>query len=258
MTGPTLGEARRDDTGPPSTALAPNLVGGSAVRPTALSTWLTGAVFFCAFVSRAAWYHRAPMHPDETTVLWMALDAVRDLHLPDHGLISSLHVFQPPGLVWVTLPFVALGGGRPEVVIVGFALLNAAAIAFLVATVARRWGLLYGSALGAFLVVGPDAFYSAWVWHPSLYTAAVALMLAAGIRLRDGSRWWASVLVAIPGLYGLVHYSGMSCSVQRSCLCCCRAGRGRPFSCPHPALWRYFSVRGFHSSLSRSTVRGGI
>ena len=146
-----------------------------------------------------------PFHPDESTVLWMALDAVRDLHLPDHGLVSSFHVFQPPGLVWVTLPFVALGGGRPAVVIVAFAILNAAAIAFLVYTVASRWGLR--AALGAFLIIGPDA-YSAWVWHPSLYTAAVALMLAAGIRLRDGSVWWAAALIAIPGLYALIHYSG--------------------------------------------------
>jgi hypothetical protein len=94
------------------------------------------------------------------------------------------------------------------VVIVAFAILNAAAIAFLVHTVARGWGLLYAATLGAFLIIGPDAFYSAWVWHPSLYTAAVALMLAAGIRLRDGSVWWATTLVAIPGLYALIHYSG--------------------------------------------------
>jgi hypothetical protein len=39
---------------------------------------------------------------------------------------------------------VALGGGRPEVVIVGFALLNALAIGALAATAARFWGLLYG------------------------------------------------------------------------------------------------------------------
>jgi hypothetical protein len=36
---------------------------------------------------------------------------------------------------------VAVGGGRPEPVIVGFAMLNAAAIALLVATVARACGL---------------------------------------------------------------------------------------------------------------------
>jgi hypothetical protein len=56
--------------------------------------------------------------------------------------------------------------------------------------------------------VGPDAFYSASVWHPSLYTGAMALMMTAGIRLRRGSAWWALVLVVVPGLYALIHYSG--------------------------------------------------
>jgi 4-amino-4-deoxy-L-arabinose transferase-like glycosyltransferase len=174
-----------------------------------LSTWLTGAVFLGAFLSRSVWLPDAPFHPDESTVLWMALDAVRHPQLPDHGLISSYDAYQPPGLVWVTMPFVALGGGRPEVVIVGFALLNAAAIAFLVATVARFWGLVYAAVLGSFLVVGPDAFFSAWVWHPSLYTGAMALILTAGIRLRHGSAWWAVLLAAVPGLYALIHYSGL-------------------------------------------------
>lgn len=113
------------------------------------------------------------------------------------------------GLVWVTMPFVAVGGGRPELVIVGFAMLNAAAIALLVATVARAWGLLYAAVLGLFLIVGPDAWFSALVWHPSLYTAAMCLVLTAGIRLPIESRWWAAVLVAVPGLYALVHYSGV-------------------------------------------------
>jgi hypothetical protein len=176
-------------------------------RPDA-ATWLAGAVFVGALVSRSVWLRDAFFHPDASTVLWMALDAVRDPQLPDHGLISSNHVFQPPGLVWATMPLVALGDGRPEVVIVGFALLNAAAAALLVATVGRLWGLVYAAVLGSFLVVGPDAFFSAWVWHPSLYTAAVALLLTAGIRLRAGSVWWAALLVAVPGLYTLVHYSG--------------------------------------------------
>jgi hypothetical protein len=89
-------------------------------------------------------------------------------------------------------------------------MLNAAAIALLVGTVARACGLLCAVVLGAFLVVGPDAFYSANVWHPSLYTAAMAFVLTAGIRLRTGgSHWWAAVLVAVPGLYALVHYSGV-------------------------------------------------
>ena len=171
--------------------------------------WVTGAVVVAAYLSRSVWMSDAGFHPDESTVLWMALDAVRDTQIPDHGLISTYHVFQPPGLVWVTMPFVAVGGGRPEFVIVGFAMLNAAGIGLLVATVARAWGLLCAVALGSFLIVGPDAFYSANVWHPSLYTAAMALFLTAGIRLRTGSRWWAAVLVAVPGLYALIHYSGL-------------------------------------------------
>jgi 4-amino-4-deoxy-L-arabinose transferase-like glycosyltransferase len=179
------------------------------VRRWALSTWITGAAFLGAFLSRSVWLPHAQFHPDESTVLWMALDAVRHAQIPDHGLVSSYNAYQPPGLVWVTMPFVALGGGRPEIVIVAFALVNAAAIAFLVATVARFWGLVYALALGSFLVVGPDAFYSALVWHPSLYTGAIALILTAGVRLRHGSAWWAVLLAAVPGLYALIHYSGL-------------------------------------------------
>jgi 4-amino-4-deoxy-L-arabinose transferase-like glycosyltransferase len=171
--------------------------------------WLGAAAFVAAFVTRSAWWWRAPFHPDESTVLWMALDAVRHPHVPDHGLVSSYHVFQPPGLVWLTTPFVALGGGRPEYVIVAFGLLNAAAIGLLVATVAKEWGYPYAVSLGCFLAVGPDAFLSAWVWHPSLYTAAMALLLTAGIRLRGGSIWWALPLGALPVLYALIHYSGL-------------------------------------------------
>src|SRR5262249_47517530 len=156
------------------------------------------------------WFPDARFHPDESMVLWMALDAVRNVQIPDHGLVSSYTVFQPPGFVLLTLPFVALGGGRPEVVIVAIALLNAAAIALLVATVARFWGLVYAAALGSFLVVGPDVFVSTWVWHPSLYTAATALLLTAGIQVRRGSAWWAIVFVAVPGLYASIHYSGFA------------------------------------------------
>lgn len=170
---------------------------------------ITGAILVGAFLSRSVWVSDAAFHPDESTALWIALEAVRDPQIPDHGLISSYHVYQPPGLVWVTMPFVAAGGGRPELVIVGFAMLNAVAIALLVATVARAFGLLYAAVLGALLLVGPDAFLSASVWHPSLYTAATCLLLTAGIRLRTGSCWWAAVLVAVPGCYALVHYSGV-------------------------------------------------
>ena len=108
------------------------------------------------------------------------------------------------------MPFVAIGGGRPEPVIVGFAMLNAAAAGLLVATVGRACSLVCAAVLGVFLVVGPDAFYSANVWHPSLYTAAMCLVLTAGIRLRTDSRWWAAMLVSVPGLYALVHYSGVA------------------------------------------------
>ena len=134
---------------------------------------------------------------------------MRDTVIPDHGLISSYGVYQPPGLVWVTMPFVAVGGGRPELVIVGFAMLNAAAVALLVATVARAWGVLYAAVLGLFLIVGPDVWFSAVVWHSSLYWAAMCLVLTAGIRLPIGSRWWSAVLVALPGLYALILYSGV-------------------------------------------------
>jgi len=170
---------------------------------------ISGTVFVVAFLSRSVWLSLADFHPDESTVLWMALDAVRDPQIPDHGLISTYHVYQPPGLVWVTMPFVAIGGGRPEPVIVGFAMLNAASITLLVATYARLCGLVCAVVLGTFLVVGPDAFYSALVWHPSLYTAATCLVLAAGVRLGKGSRWWATVLTAVPGTYTLIHYSGV-------------------------------------------------
>jgi len=167
------------------------------------------AVFVAALLSRVVWWSRAPFHPDESTILWMALEAVRAGALPDHGLVSSYQAFQPPGLVWVTMPLVALGGGRPEIVILGFGVLNAASLAFFVATAARAWGLSVMVTTAAFAVVGPDAFMSAWIWHPSLYTAATALLLAAGIRVRSGSAWWALVVVAVPGLYALIHYSGL-------------------------------------------------
>ncbi len=138
----------------------------------------------------------------------MALNAVRHPSVPDYGLVSSFHAFQPPGLVWVVMPFVALGGGRPEFVIVAFGLLNASAFAFFIATALRAWGFRVAAVTAVFLVVGPDAFNSAILWHISLYTGAMALLLAAGIRLRSGSRWWALVITAIPGLYALIHYSG--------------------------------------------------
>ena len=169
---------------------------------------LAAAVFIASLATRTIWWSHAYFHPDESTALWMALDAVRHPVLPDHGLVSHYQAFQPPGLVWITAPFVAIGGGRPEVVIVGFGVLNAAAIAFLAHTVARAWGVVQAVVMSAFLTVGPDAPMSMWIWHPSLFTGTVSLLIAAGIRLRSGSRWWAGVIVAIPGLYALIHYSG--------------------------------------------------
>lgn len=202
------------------------------------SGWLVGVVVLCAALSRAVWLPGVPFHPDESTALWMALDAVRHLEIPDHGLVSSYHVYQPPGLVWTTMPFVALGGGRPEVVIVGFAGLNAGAIALLLTTVMRRFGAVYTVVLGSLLVVGPDAFFSAWVWHPSLYTGVTAAMLAAGTRLRDGSAWWAAPLIAAPGLYGLVHYSGWVLYPPAWSWSPCRDGGGRASPARCSVGWR--------------------
>ena len=138
----------------------------------------------------------------------MALDAVREL-LPNHGLVSSYRAFQPPGLVWAAAPFVALAHGRPEIAMIGFGVLNAASITLLVITVARRWGFPMAITAAAFFVVGPDVVMSPMIWHPSLYTAATCLVLTAGIRIRDGSAWWALPLALVPGLYALIHYSGL-------------------------------------------------
>ena len=68
-----------------------------AVRRPTLFTCIVGAVFLGALLSRSVWFYRAPFHPDETTVLWMALEAVRDPQIWDHGLVSSFHVFQFSG-----------------------------------------------------------------------------------------------------------------------------------------------------------------
>ena len=80
-----------------------------------LAAGITGAVFLGAVLSRSVWYPAALFHPDESTALWMALDAVRHPHVPDHGLVSSYHVLQPPGLVGLTMPFVALRRRSPRV-----------------------------------------------------------------------------------------------------------------------------------------------
>lgn len=163
-----------------------------------------------AATTRVAYVRRAPLTPDPAMVLWMALRAVRHPTIPDHGLVSSFHAFQPPGLVWAAMPLVAVGGGRPEIVMIGFGLANAVALGLLAATIAERWGA--GAAIGTTVLasVGPDAFLSTWIWHPSLYTGAVALLLTAGIRLDRGSRWWGAVVAAEPASYALIHYSGFA------------------------------------------------
>ena len=176
-------------------------------RPTP-AAWIAGAVFLGALVARSVWLPDAFFHPDESTLLWMALDAVRDPQIPDHGLISSYHVSQPPGLVWMTMPWVALGGGRPELVIVGFALLNARRSRCWLPPLPASGGSSTRSCWAPFSLSARTRFWSTWVWHVSLYTAAVALLMAAGVRLRQGSAWWALALVAAPGLYSLIHYSG--------------------------------------------------
>jgi hypothetical protein len=79
----------------------------------------------------------------------------------------------------------------------------------LVVTVARRWGYPMAIIAAVFFVVGPDVVMSPMIWHPSLYTAATCLVLTAGIRIRDGSAWWALPLALVPGLYALIHYSGL-------------------------------------------------
>src|SRR5262249_3223637 len=95
-------------------------------------------------------------------------------------------------------------------VIASFAALNAVAIGFLVFTIAQRWGIRAAIAIGVLCAVGPDAFISYWIWHPSLYSGALALLLTAGIRLRDGSVWWGAVVTALPLVYALIHYSGFA------------------------------------------------
>ena len=173
-------------------------------------TLLGFAAFFAALLSRTVWLPYAPLTPDPATTLWMALDGVRNGILPDHGLVSSYHAFQPPGLVWLSMPFVALGGGRPELTMIVFGAINAGSIALLVVTIARRWGNRIAVPAAAFFAVGPDVYMSPMVWHPSLFTAAACLVLTSGIRLRLGSIWWALPLAATPGMYGLIHYSGLA------------------------------------------------
>lgn len=174
--------------------------------------WLLGGTFLAAFAVRLWRVDGAEFGIDATTLLWMARDALAGGYLPDHGLVSSLRAFQPPGYVWMVLPAVWVGGGQPVVVMAWLALLDAAGITLLVWAVRRQAGLRLALLVAALLATSPfDAAMTADIWHPSLYVGAVSLLLAALLRLRSGgSRWWVVVPVALPCLYALIHYSGLA------------------------------------------------
>jgi hypothetical protein len=148
---------------------------------------------------------------DQAVALWMALDAVRQGSLPDHGLVASYLAFEPPGLQWLMMPAVLVGGGQPVAVMTWFALLASAGVSVLVWTVARYYGTRLALILGALLATNPaDALAPALLWHVSLYVPAVSLMLAAATHLAlGGSARWALVLGAVPFFYSLIHYVGL-------------------------------------------------
>jgi len=145
-----------------------------------------------SLLSRTVWLSHAYFHPDESTVLWMALDAVRHPSLPDHGLVSSYQAFQPPGLVWVTGAVRSACDGRPDVVIVGFGLLNATAIAFLALTVARSWSLVQAAVDVSVFRCWPGRVHV----HLDLASKPLLGRDQPADRGRDpapsGSRWWAA------------------------------------------------------------------
>jgi hypothetical protein len=149
---------------------------------------------------------------DQAVALWMELDALRQGFVPDHGLVSSILAYQPPGLVWLMAPGVLVGRGDPLAVMVWFAVLASLGVAVLVWTVARAWGIRLGLILGLLLATNPaDALAPALLWHVSLYLGAVALFIAAAVQVRrDGSRWWAFGLGFVPIAYTLIHYSGLA------------------------------------------------
>lgn len=177
--------------------------------------WLrTGALcvllFGLAFCVRCYRLEDAPFSLDQSTVLWMALTALRGGYLPNHGLVSSFGAFQPPGLVWMVMPAVAASGGEPVAAMVWFAVLDAAGIALMVWAVATSFGVVPALVVGLLAALNSgDAQVAAWLWHPSLFAGAAGLLICGVLRLRrSGSRWWALALPLVPFGYGLVHYSG--------------------------------------------------
>jgi hypothetical protein len=147
---------------------------------------------------------------DQAVALWMALDATRQGFVPDHGLVSSVLAYQPPGLIWLMVPAIMVGRGDPLVVMLCFAVLSSVGIAVLVWSVAQGWGVRLALLLAALLATNPaDALAPALLWHVSLYMGAVALYLAAALQLNRGaSRWWAFAVGGVPVAYTLIHYSG--------------------------------------------------
>lgn len=190
-------------------------------------------VFASALLARVAWlWQWAPFSADPGTSLWMALDAVRGRHIPDHGLVSSLHVFQPPGLVWVIMPWSWLGSGEPRVVMVGLGVMNAVAIACLGLLVFHRLGGRIALAFASIAVCGPDAFNSALIWHPSLFAAAACVLTIAGVRCREGSRVWTAIMLLVPSTYGLIHYSGLAMFAPAGAILLLERRRWRAFVGP--------------------------
>jgi hypothetical protein len=148
---------------------------------------------------------------DQAVSLWMALAAIRQGFLPDHGLVSSFLAFDPPGLEWLMIPAVFGGHGDPTLVMAWFGVLASLGIAVLVGSVAHVYGRRVALILLGLLASNPaDALAPALLWHVSLYMGVVALLLAAAIHLRNGaSARWAVVLGAAPVAYTLIHYSGL-------------------------------------------------
>jgi hypothetical protein len=149
---------------------------------------------------------------DQSTTLWMAWDSLHSSFMPDHGLVSSYGVFEPPGLIWVALPSVIVGAGDPRATIIWLALLDSLGLALLVWAIAREGHFLLAAVVAALTSTGAIAAeFVSWIWHPSLYEAAMAVTLAALLRLHaGGSRGWAAVPVGIPAFYTLIHYSGLA------------------------------------------------
>lgn len=179
-----------------------------------LAMQLGGVAFAASLGVRLLRLNETHFARDQAVALWMALDAVRGTagRLPDHGLVSSVLALQPPGLVWLVLPPVWAGGGDPRWVMAWFAVLASVGVGLLVWALARMYGPFLALVAAGLLASSPaDALAPALLWHVSLYMGGVAVVLAAGIRLRDGgSRWWAALVTAVPLAYVLIHYSGLA------------------------------------------------